>query len=215
MAKEKKEQRYYNGLAIDSDEEMMTVMWWEELMQAGYAEKIEEVNSYQLSVPVVNTYTQNVVMKTKSKDVEKNQKLLEDHVYTPEFKVKLTPAGVKLLSWYFHTTEDGHYSTENRKFDKLFVHNVEGLGNDYYIYIEVKPEHDRHNMTRLFTVNQKWMWWKHGIFVNLVQPHILFKKTFTPKAWLTTPTGKKRVIHWDIRSLDQWLIDNIKSKTSE
>jgi hypothetical protein len=55
------------------------------------------------------------------------------------------------------------------------------------------------------------MWQRHQIFVNLIQPHKLFEKTFTPKAWLVSPTGKKRVIHWEVRTLEEY-VNSLKNQ---
>jgi hypothetical protein len=189
MAKEKKEQKYYNGLAVDSQEEVMAIMYFEELIEAGYVEKIERAEPIRLSERLENKYTQVVEMKTKTKEVEKNQVILEDHVYTPEFKVTWTQAGAVLFI-------DRMWNA--RKFVKPFI-------GKWVTYIEVKPSFDQNNMTRLFKINQKWVYQQHQIFVNLVQPHKLFEETFTPKAWLKTPTGKDRVIHWKVRSLEDYI----------
>jgi hypothetical protein len=204
MEKEKKEQQYYHGLPVDSDEEILTIMWLEELMQAGYVAKVQRADPFVITEPYVNTYNAQVELKTKTKTVEKSQVILKGHVYTPEFKVTLTRAGIELLSWRNHTTPQSSYSEVNSKFDKLFIARYEDP--ESVVYIEVKPGFDQNNMTRLFTINQKLVWDKYGIFVNLIQPEELCKKTFTPNDWLITKTGKKRIIHWDIRSLDDYLL---------
>jgi hypothetical protein len=192
MAKAKKEQQYYNGILVDSQEEIMTIMYIEELIEAGYAEKLERAESIRLSERLENKYTQVVEMKTKTKEVEKNQVLLEEHVYTPEF----------IVTWNInrkHSLTDTFEYPFPQKFKKPFI---EHGGKSW---IEVKPSFDQNNMTRLFVINRKWCWDKHEIFINLVQPHKLFEETFTPKAWLTTPTGKQRVMHWKVRSLEEYL----------
>lgn len=192
MSKGKKEQQYYNGIAIDSQEEIMTIMYFEELIEAGYVEKIERAESIRLSERLENKYTQIVEMKTKTKEVEKNQVLLDEHVYTPEFVITWTQEGSELFV--------DSFVGSNGKFNKPFIKTY-----GYNTFIEVKPGFDRNNMTRLFVINRKWCWDKHKIFINLVQPHKLFEETFTPKAWLTTATGKQRVIHWKVRILEEYV----------
>jgi len=64
---------------------------------------------------------------------------------------------------------------------------------------------DQNNMERLFKVNQKWMWQKHGVYVNLVKPQDLFQRTFTPKEYLRTPSGKPRKLNWKPKSLFDFL----------
>lgn len=196
MAKAKKEKRYYNGIQVDSTEEEMMVMYFEELIEAGYVEKLERAQTYPLSERLLNCYTQVVQMKTKAKEVEKQQVLLEEHVYTPEFMINWTYAGATLFV-------DRILKNSTKKLDAPFI-------GSYKTLIEVKPGFDQNNMTRLFKINQKWMWQRYGLFVNLVQPHKLFEETFTPKAYLTTPTGKQRVIHWKVRTLEQYVNSLIK-----
>lgn len=196
MAKAKKEKRYYNGIQVDSTEEEMMVMYFEELIETGYVEKLERAQTYPLSERLLNCYTQVVQMKTKAKEVEKQQVLLEEHVYTPEFMINWTHAGATLFV-------DRILKNSTKKLDASFI-------GSYKTLIEVKPGFDQNNMTRLFKINQKWMWEKYQLYVNLIQPHKLFEETFTPKAYLTTPTGKQRVIHWKVRTLEQYVNSLIK-----
>jgi hypothetical protein len=198
MAKEKKEQKYYNGIAVDSQEEVMTIMYFEELMEAGYVFNIQRAGPISLSDRLENKYTEVVEMKTKTKTVQKNQILLEDHVYTPEFIISWTTKGCDLFTNVFT-------GFVPKKFEKPFISQGSST------WIEVKPNFDQNNMTRLFKINQKWMWQRHQIFVNLIQPHKLFQETFTPKAWLLTPTSKQRVIHWPVRTLEEY-VNSLKNQ---
>lgn len=193
MAKEKKEQRYHQGIAIDSEEEYAFLIWLEELIERGFVESVKRADSISLSESVVVEYTEEKQMKTKIKLVDKSQKLLEKHIYTPEFEVFFSKLGLKRMIHDLRFDEG--------KVDKLFI------SNGQVVIFEIKPEWDQNNMERLFKINQKWIYDKCKIFVNLIKPFQLFEKTFTPKAWLTTPTGKKRVIHWQVRSLDEYLLE--------
>lgn len=197
MGTQKKEQAFHNGIQVDSQEEVMMLMYIEELIENGYAEKVERAKTFDLSAKLRNTYNVTVQMKTKEKVVEKSLILLEDHVYTPEFVVIWLAKGKD-------TFVDTLVNINSRKFTRPFIG-----GNA--TYIEVKPEFDKNNMTRLFKINQKWMWSSYGIFVNLVQPHKLFEETFTPRAYLTTPTGKTRVIHWPVKTLEEY-VESLKSQ---
>ena len=79
-------------------------------------------------------------------------------------------------------------------YEKIIVGEIE---NHYYdnrvkdvilwdsgnsVYVEVKPSFDQNNMERLFVNNQKFIYDKCKLFVNLVEPIELFKKTFLPLA---------------------------------
>ena len=195
MAKEKKEQKYYNGIAVDSQEEIMMLMWLEELIEAGYVEKLERAETYPLSERLEREYTVEQQLKTKAKIVTKKEILLEEHVYTPEFKVKWSEKALHVFIDYVGNPFKVHKS----------LLRFTARGELLTTLIEVKPEFDQNSMERLFKINQKWVWDKHKLYVNLVKPLKLFEKTFVPKKYLLTPTGKPRVIHIPIRCLEDYL----------
>lgn len=190
-----KEQRYYNGIPIDSNEEAYTIMWLEELIQHGYIERIERAGTFTLSEPIVNEYTHKAVLKTKTKDVAKKQKILHGHVYTPEFKLYFTQKGITALVDLIEDETKGELT-------KLFIGHYEQ--GQIVAYVEIKPEYDQNNMERLFKINRAWMMDKYGIYINLIKPLQLFEKTFTPAKYLITSTGKKRVVHIEVRGFDEW-----------
>ena len=60
-------------------------------------------------------------------------------------------------------------------------------------------------MTRLATLNIKWLYQKYGIYTQVIIPERIFKKTFTPKLMLKTKTGKDRKLNFIVRSLEDYL----------
>jgi len=196
--KDKKEPRYYHGIQIDSDEEEWTLMWLEELAMIGFVDKIERSEPIRLANPLYNTHTEIKILKTKSKESIKRQKILDEHVYTSEFKVTLTEKAMDIIAQFIATDNHSHITTP-------LLYTWDKHGENRICYIEVKPEWDQNNMERLFKINQKWMWEKYQMYINLIKPLKLMEKTFTPFAYLTTATGKKRLIHHEIRTLNEWL----------
>lgn len=77
-------------------------------------------------------------------------------------------------------------------------------------FIEVKPSFDQNNMTRLAVLNQKWVFEKFGLFINIVIPEKLFAKTFTPKRYLTCDKSsvKRKIKYKNIISLDEFLLSS-------
>lgn len=194
-----KEQLYYKGIPCDSNEEIFFCMWCNELQEAGYIEYYGRGESYLLCGPMTNDYAQQ--LKTKSKPC--SQTLMQGHSYTPDFEIVWSMSGIHRFVWR-------QYKDINDKFSKLFIGHLcsNPLGKEdgqLITHIEVKPGFDFNNMTRAFKINQKWMWNKFSIFVNLVHPQDLFEKTFTPKEFLITSTGKDRKTNWKIRSLKEYL----------
>lgn len=184
----------YKGIEYDSLEELSFLQWTSDLIKAGYIKSIERSESFLLCDAFQINYAEQ--LKTKSKPMQ--QGILHGHSYTPEFKIIWNRKGQEKFV---------HPINLPKKFERLFLGYSEiDKGEPFFVtYIEIKPVWDQNNMERLFKVNQKWMWQKHGIFVNLVKCPILFADTFTPNEYLTTPSGFKRKIKWKIRSLYQYL----------
>lgn len=193
-----------NGIDYDSLDELAILQWLFELKAYGYVKKIERAESFLLCDSLVNNYAEKV-KKVSSRPM--TQTLLHGHSYTPEFKVTWDEKARDKIVWM---------SGDCTKFEKVFIGrsiippvNPFNSSPKYYrdiiTYIEVKPSFDQNNMERLFKINQKWMWEKHKIFVNLVKVQDLFPVTFTPKAYLTTPTGRVRLLKWKPKTLSEYL----------
>lgn len=181
----------YLGIDFDSLEELAFLQWAQELKRAGYITSIERSESFLLCDAMTIGYAEQ--LKTKSKPMQ--QTILHGHSYTPEFRIRWSDKARDKFVEIIGGT---------KKFEKLFL-GVPCEFGGYETYIEIKPLWDQNNMERLFKVNQKWMWDKHHIFVNLVKCPELFPKTFTPTEYLTTPSGFKRKIKWKIRNLWTYL----------
>lgn len=116
-------------------------------------------------------------LKTKTKQVKKH--LLDAHIYTCDFIAVIKPEFFKKMGFEF---------------------------NGCVCYFEVKGSFDFNNMTRLFRINQKWVYDYSGKFINLVKVPDIFEKTFTPKKYLlTNKSGKERKIKFETRTLEQWV----------
>jgi hypothetical protein len=165
----------YRGIICDSYEEVYALYWLFELQDRGLIESINRSPSFELSRKVTQDYTEVIKLKTKTKIVSKSKTILREHIYTPEFEVV----------W-------------KKDLGIMFCKNNVS-------YIEIKPLYDQNNMTRLFKINQKWMFAKHNILVNLLVPEKLFQETFTPKEYLKTATGKRRKIKWKIKTFEEWI----------
>lgn len=170
-----------------SKEELYFSWWLDELKSKGYIKKYEyECESLELAPPLQNSYTEELKTKTK----EKSETLIREHIYTPDFKIFWTEKA-KGVFW-----DSGRQN----------IWPFRQVGEDLTSYVEVKGGFDSGNMTRLFIVNQKWLYSKLGIFVNLVKitnkKGGFFDKTFTPKRFMTTDlTNKPRKINHNPRFL--------------
>lgn len=162
----------YRKIKFDSDEEVFVAMWLQELKEAGYVKKWDRSTTpIQMTQGFKIPYIKTTVLKTKTKKEKKEYTVLRPSEYTPDFEVIWTFEGWDV---FVSPLMDGPlFNTE-----KLFLSEF----YDKPTLIEVKPSFfDQNNMERLFRLNQKWIWDKHKIFVNLIDPITLFKKTFMPK----------------------------------
>lgn len=189
----------YKGIEYDSLEELAILQWLFELKNQGLIKSIKRADSYLLSDSITNNYAEQGIRKVTS--TPKTQTLLHGHSYTPEFRIvwDYQKAKGKFVWDMFSST----------KYESFFIGSfrpdVNLVDYEFVTYVEVKPSFDQNNMERLFKLNQKWMWDKHKIFVNLTKVNELFPKTFTPKEYLTTPTGRVRIMKWKPNSLFAYL----------
>lgn len=163
----------YEGQKFDSDEEVFVAMWLEELKQAGYVKRwsraTEAINMTSgLKIP----YTKITELKTKTKHEKKELTLLRPSEYTYDFEVTWAFKGIETFLYGIYNEAPTLNPKERLFFTSDFNKTL----------LEVKPHFDQNNMERLFVLNQKFLWDKHKIFVNLVEPIELFRKTFIPLA---------------------------------
>lgn len=180
----------YKGIQFESLEELACLQWLFELQKAGYVQSIQRAESYLLC----NSLTNDFVINLKTTSKPGSETLLHGHSYTPEFIIRWNKCALDKFVWVH---------SQGKKFDRLFIGCYEE--EQLTTYIEVKPMWDQNNMERLFKLNQKWMWDKYKIFVNLVKPQALFEKTFTPLDYLTTPGGRPRKVKWEVKNMSLFL----------
>lgn len=164
MAKNKKSPILHNGIEFDSKEEVDFYCWLKEAEQYGIIKGFKYNHThYVLSNKETTTVYKK--LKTKTKTVEKH--LFHEHVYTPDF-------------WIFPAP----------KLD-LFDHGLITTHNPDEIIVDVKGTFQLNDGSRSFSINQKWMYSKYGIYVNKLIPEKFFQKTFCPLYCKHTPKTKK------------------------
>jgi len=187
MGKEKiKITHQYQGILMDSREEVWMAMWLQELQNEGYIEFWERVTKTIEIFPAVKfDYTKETVLKTKTKVEEKSFTLLQDLEYTPDFSVRWNRKSYK-------------------KFFSVIGDNIDPKSwffckNSWFEgFIEVKPNFDQNGKTAKFSIIQKILWNTQKTFIDLIQPEKLFEGTFMPKEamedfkYKKSPTGKNK-----------------------
>lgn len=200
----------YNDLAkqsyIDSDEEVYFYWWCLELASMGLITFTPKVQGFLLSKPL--NYTRIKVMK-RVEDKKYDVSFIREHVYTPDFLIKwdFDVSKHKLFSNYVFF--DGKECKSS--FNAPFVIQEPNENYDFYrSWFEVKSPFDFQNMTRLATINQKWVYDKFGEIINIVKVGAtkgsLFDKTFTPDKFNScNKSNKARTIKFNIKNLMDYL----------
>jgi len=129
------------------------------LLEAEYAGLITDIEYQPGSLSLSSRASIQIEkkLKTKTKMVEKF--LLHRHEYTPDF---------------------------------VFEWTGPGQGNPFVsgpikTWVDVKGGFNAHGDPKQFSINQKWVYQKFGIFVNKVVPEKLFCKTWVPEDCRWTP----------------------------
>ena len=131
-----------------SKEEQDFADWLKEAQEHGLISSWEyEPRSFILFEK--QTYEETVQLKTKTKIVERH--LHAEASYTPDFMMLLTPLGSRLLH-------------------DVFKPSIEGIG-DGCVWVDVKGNYDAVRKDgRFFSLIQKALYSKHGVWVEKVVP---------------------------------------------
>lgn len=185
-------------MQFDSKEEEYFSWYLNELLGSGHVKYWLHQHETYILAPK-ETYVYEKHLKTKIKKNEST--LLREHVYTPDFLIVWDESARGMFC-------DSINGLVNLK--KIpFTTNEWSQGAAFSV-IDIKPSFDRHNMTRLFTINQKWMYQRHNIFVQKIiitgKKTALFQTTFTPDKYLLTDKAKKkRKLNYEPRSLNKFI----------
>lgn len=177
----------------ESDEEKYFSWYLDELFDGKYVEVyILHPDNYILSDKVV--YEHNKQLKTKTKILAKM--LVDKHIYTADF----------LIKWAEHS----RCIFFNSFSDRVNAKKIPFVADENRVSIvEIKADFSKFGMIREFSINQKWMFQKYGIYVNKIivsNKNGLFKNTFTPEKFLLTDKSRKgRKLHYNPRSLKEFL----------
>jgi len=154
----------FDDIEFDSNEEIEFYQWILEAVEAGFISDFTyQPSSYHLS----SRKSMEIIkqLKTKIKSVDKF--LLHPHEYTADFIFSPTDTFPTNLGGLIRTTK-------HTKF-----------------VIDVKGTFQANGGDRSFSINQKWVYDKHGVYVNKVIPEKLFKSTWVPELARFTPKTKK------------------------
>lgn len=131
-----------------------------------------------LAEPVKETIT----VKLKTKEKKKEITLLQGCSYTADFVIKNSDIDKQLA-------------------DKL---NLKESSDSNY-WIDIKANYIANNDDVKFSVIRKWVYQKHNIYINKVQPSTLFQRTFCPdRCRFTTKTHKEKKCYQPCDTLEEF-----------
>jgi len=186
-----KQQIKYNNLIFDSNEELMMYYFLEELLVNKY---INSFDYHPESIGLSDLVKYKWYNKT---NITKEFTLLREHIYTYDYEIV----------WNINKSHNIFYNNIN---DNIKLDKIPFITQNDISKIEIKPAWDAQNMTRLFSINQKWLYQKYDIYVQKIIPigdnKCLFAKTFTPKEALYTAKQRKlKKYKFKTRSLEEFL----------
>jgi len=183
-------------MKFNSNEELYFSWFLDDLIKHGIINRyLYESNSFILSGR--KSYTYNKQLVTKVKPIRLS--LLDEHIYTPDFLVEWND---DYYGIFFRDIESVNCFTKPPFFSVRSKKN-----NLPYTFFEVKGNFDRNNMTRLFRINQKWLYDKHGLYVHLVTIPDLFKRMFIPERYFKTDSNRQlRKINFGIKKFDEYFM---------
>ena len=162
-----------NRESVKSDEEYACVLWLQEAVRHNLVEMWEyEPKTFVLLEG--QTYQETIQMKTKEKTVER--RLHQEATYTPDFMLSLTESGLRCLYGAFKPSLMAE-SSRWVPYEQIWI-DIKGTYNPYQ------------NDQRFFSLIQKIMYDKHGIWVPKIVPFYkkngkakgLFAETFAPES---------------------------------
>lgn len=165
-------------IEIDSVEEWCFYNWVLELYDLGVVkEYIYQPDSFKL-------VDDKKYVPLYDNPKGKERSLLRSHEYTADFKVKFDQAYGELLAGYF-------------KIDSGMVQ-----GDEIIIWIDVKGTFQRNGGDRAFSINQKLVYDKFGIYVQKTVPRDLFSILGVPRRCLRGPGGRPSKIYISCNLVD-------------
>ena len=206
----------YNNIQFDSQEELYFFHYLTTLQENGFVNVFEyNTKVFKLSEPFKYIWFQQL----KTKQNKKESTLLHSHIYTPDFYIEWNKKAHNIFYNLIH---------ENVNLSKsVFIAQLEVLNKDtdyekytgkIISYCEIKPAWDMQNMTRLFSINCKWVMTDYNIYVQKIIPtapnkNCLFAQTFIPEKCLyTAKKHQPKKFKYKVKSLTEFINGNIESK---
>lgn len=185
IGKTKKHQ--YDDHIFDSKEEVYFYWYCQDLEKKGYLKRFQRHCQTYMLVEAAQ-YVWHKEFKTRP-DEEQDGNLLQSLVYTPDFVLFWHKKALKDLIYKLNHENIPVRSKKSRPF--IVIKNAEYPTDMMQSIIDTKGTSGRYGDAVKFSILQKLMMSKHGIYVQKIVPEKLFKKTFYPERYLFTDKSVK------------------------
>ncbi len=175
--------------SYDSHEELTFKWWLDELKENNYIkDAIYQPESFELFDPVSIDWMEQLKTKIRKRTFS----LLKAKIYTGDFKILWNNAAKDLFFKNLETCTK--------------IPKKEIIAQDDISWVDVKGGFGRHASHGIFSINQKWVWQKEGIYVQKIVPFAgktsIFARTFCPQKFIDEIARKakragKRAKKWD------------------
>jgi hypothetical protein len=195
----------------ESKEEVYFSWWIDELTKAGIIQDIKyQPKSFILSDKFNIKFIEHLKTKTKERSVN----ILADHIYTADWLIRWN----KKAHLKVYASIDDELTHTIKRYPLLANHNKE---KDYYFsVVDVKGTFNQNDAWRRFSIDQKWVMQKYGIYVQKIVPNpavsksgalkpatALFPNTFVPGRFFITDGGtRQRKINYKYLTIDEYLL---------
>lgn len=187
----------YIDIPYESIEELHFLWWCEVLLLSGHLLKVERGEPIQIT----HGYKHDYEVATRKGTTVKSQTIFQPSKYTPDFILTWNPKRHRKFVWL----------PSYGKYVKPLLLGMEVTGG-VITYVECKGNFDFNNMTRGFVLNQKFLYDKYKVLINLIKLPDLFANTFTTTKYMyTNKTGQLRKLKFEPRSLKEYLSLNQKA----
>jgi hypothetical protein len=177
---------FYKNIELDSNEELYMCWWLDELKAKKFIKSFDKASKIELFKPCSMQFGDDT------------KHLFRELNYTPDFEIEWNTKAEKIF--FIH---------KNQNYSKSIINSVPFIAINNKSLIDVKGTFKSKFVSTsiTFPIIQKILYNVFDIYVQKIQPlgnNGLFQKTFTPKKYLLTPTGKLKKINWPINHLDHY-----------
>ena len=163
-----------------------------ELRTLGY---VEEIDFQPSSIEIIPKKKISYVKRLKTKSNVVSKTLLYSLSYTPDFMWRWTEKAKGIFY------EDIDSVLDNK--DVPFLANR--LGGSSLSIVDTKAAYDRNHSNRAFSVTQKALYEMQGVYVQMIVPDKMFKKTFVPGRYLWTDKKTQlRKINFKFKTISEF-----------